>query len=284
MWTLKQLIHLDQGFRSQNPNAGVLDPEFEAFEANRAGPPLSNLQHAGPLIAPDHQFPIVAPTAGSDWAADFQRLQLSNSSQPSPQHQFRTEAPLNSAARGGWQNEFMQQQQRASSNKQLPSHAQGFQPSFRPGYPIEGTMMNAFPAYQQPSQSQYQPQTETFDESAFEAAFEQARAEVERQESIAEKNAEAASEPVQADSTVPVEHLEPIRIGSDTIPYVDKKDAAARDDADELAKTAGQLLDSVSHDQSEKFKQSNFLALMRRIRDREVRVEGDEFREVSTIP
>jgi len=144
--------------------------------------------------------------------------------------------------------------------------------------------MNAFPAYQQPSQSQYQPQTETFDESAFEAAFEQARAEVERQESIAEKNAEAASEPVQADSTVPVEHLEPIRIGSDTIPYVDKKDAAARDDADELAKTAGQLLDSVSHDQSEKFKQSNFLALMRRIRDREVRVEGDEFREVSTIP
>lgn len=148
-------------------------------------------------------------------------------------------------------------------------------------------MMNNFPTYQDAPQTQHQPQAETFDESAFEAAFEQARAEMERQENIAaEQNVtETAAEPLKAESTLPAEHPEPIRIGSDTIPYVDKKDATARgDDSDELAKTAGQLLDSVSHDQSEKFKQSNFLALMRRIRDREVRVEGDEFREVSNIP
>ncbi|KAL2000145.1 hypothetical protein VTN02DRAFT_3484 [Thermoascus thermophilus] len=274
-----------QGFRSQNPNAGIIDPEFEAFEASRAGPPLSNLQHAGPLVAPGHQFPRMSPAESSDWAADFQRLQLSGPSQIGPPPQFRTEAPLNRAAHEGWQNEFMQQQQqqqRASSHQQLPSHSQGFQPSFRPNYPMEASMMSNFPTYQDTPQTQHQRQTETFDESAFEAAFEQARAEMERQDNIAaEQNAtETAAEPLKAESTLPAEYLEPIRIGSDTIPYMDKKDATARgDDSDELAKTAGQLLDSVSHDQSEKFKQSNFLALMRRIRDREVRVEGDEFRE-----
>ncbi|EGD98705.1 Growth regulation protein [Trichophyton tonsurans CBS 112818] len=51
-------------------------------------------------------------------------------------------------------------------------------------------------------------------------------------------------------------------------------------ESDELSKTAGELLDRVSHDQSQKFKQSNFLALMRQLRDREIVVDGDEFRKV----
>lgn len=55
-------------------------------------------------------------------------------------------------------------------------------------------------------------------------------------------------------------------------------------DADELSRTAGQLLDSVSHETNEKFQQSSFLALMRRLRDREVRVEGDKMVEVRDSP
>jgi len=50
---------------------------------------------------------------------------------------------------------------------------------------------------------------------------------------------------------------------------------------EELARTAGALLDSVSHDTSQKFQESVFLQLMRRIRDKEVRVEGEHFVEVS---
>ena len=49
-----------------------------------------------------------------------------------------------------------------------------------------------------------------------------------------------------------------------------------------LARTAGQLLNSVRDDQSQKFQESNFLALMRQLRDREVRVEGDKI--VGTDP
>ena len=52
-------------------------------------------------------------------------------------------------------------------------------------------------------------------------------------------------------------------------------------DGDELARTAGQLLDNVKHDQSAKFQQSNFLSLMRQLRDKEVRVHGDKIVDVS---
>lgn len=83
----------------------------------------------------------------------------------------------------------------------------------------------------------------------------------------------------------PTEQEHQIRIGSDVIPPVDR--AATRTmeqskrDADELARVAGQLLSSVADETSTKFEQSQFLALMRRIRDREIEVQGEEFCETN---
>lgn len=45
---------------------------------------------------------------------------------------------------------------------------------------------------------------------------------------------------------------------------------------DELAVTAGELLERVADNTTDKFQQSNFFALMRRLRDGEARVEGDK--------
>lgn len=59
-----------------------------------------------------------------------------------------------------------------------------------------------------------------------------------------------------------------------------QRDERSNDD-EELARTAGQLVESVSHDTSQKFVQSRFLALMRQLRDHEVRVDGDKIVEVS---
>lgn len=47
-------------------------------------------------------------------------------------------------------------------------------------------------------------------------------------------------------------------------------------EADELARTAGRLVSTVEHDQNDKFKQSNFLNLMRKLRDREAGIQGDD--------
>jgi hypothetical protein len=51
-------------------------------------------------------------------------------------------------------------------------------------------------------------------------------------------------------------------------------------DDDEMAATAGRLLERVADNTSEKFQNSQFLGLMRRLRDREVRVEEDKIIEV----
>lgn len=82
-----------------------------------------------------------------------------------------------------------------------------------------------------------------------------------------------------------------LRIGSDAIPYREaqpQQQQSQQDrqhqenlDADELARTAGELLSSVQHDTSDKFQSSQFLALMRRIRDGQVRVMGEELRETT---
>lgn len=47
-------------------------------------------------------------------------------------------------------------------------------------------------------------------------------------------------------------------------------------DGDELARTAGLLVDSVRDEQNPKFKNSQFLGLMQQLRDREITVEGDK--------
>jgi hypothetical protein len=51
---------------------------------------------------------------------------------------------------------------------------------------------------------------------------------------------------------------------------------------DEMAQTAGKLLERVADNTSSKFQNSQFLELMRRLRDREVRVEGDKMVDVSS--
>lgn len=150
-----------------------------------------------------------------------------------------------------------------------------------------------FQNYQQPSTSTAPQQANlpVFDDAAFEAAFAQAKVEVDAQEQVAytaiihdqDMGQDISSEEaIIKDSQA--EHIqEQIRIGSDTIAYQEADDMRDQGkDADALAQTAGELLEKLDHDQSQKFKQSNFLELMRRIRDREIQVEDDEFREVST--
>jgi hypothetical protein len=53
-----------------------------------------------------------------------------------------------------------------------------------------------------------------------------------------------------------------------------------KNDDDEMAATAGRLLERVADNTSEKFQNSQFLGLMRRLRDREVRVQEDKIVEV----
>ncbi|KAL8990123.1 MAG: hypothetical protein Q9177_001143 [Variospora cf. flavescens] len=171
-----------------------------------------------------------------------------------------------------WQHEFMQKHQ-----------PQGYQhQQSRLGYANTGHLMNAgsygtynhlysTPTVVQHSESQMK---ESFDEEAFEKAFNQADLEV---HGVSDTTTTFnPSTPSEAKS-VPEDRTD-YRIGSDRILDESLERREERSDAkeaDELAKTAGLLLENVKHDQSTKFQESSFLSLMRQLRDKEAKVEGD---------
>ena len=87
---------------------------------------------------------------------------------------------------------------------------------------------------------------------------------------------------VQSPSTLQADQRP--KIGSDLIASArDEESIGPEGETDELAKTAGQLLDNLKNEQSQKFRKSNFLELMRQLRDKEVRVEDDKMVQVGSL-
>ena len=123
------------------------------------------------------------------------------------------------------------------------------------------------------------------DEAAFERAFEATRSEIQQSEKQGLQQDTKLSQDMYGGLSPETEGwLDHNRIGSDRIldeVQEKEKDQNEHDEADELARTAGQLLENVKGDQSQKFQESNFLSLMRQLRDKEVRVEGDKLVDVS---
>ncbi|KAG5204474.1 hypothetical protein GY631_7171 [Trichophyton interdigitale] len=263
-----------QGFRSNTSTQGQLDAAFNAFEAGHPAPLLDQPNNINTFLPPPPQFAPQPAADVSSWATDFQNLHIAGPQLQQPLHQIKADTPTFQASLAGRHHEP------ARGVQQTPQSSM-FQGSigYRPGMGMLGNPGFARPDNYTPVttenlQSQSKP-AEVFDDSAFEAAFAEARAEIELQESARQQeNLEPKPEASEAPDPSP---LETIRIGSDNIPAQLKE---GMNESDELSKTAGELLDRVSHDQSQKFKQSNFLALMRQLRDREIVVDGDEFRKV----
>jgi hypothetical protein len=216
----------------------------------------------------------------------------------------------------GWQNEFAIHQsngrsataqgnqavQQLTQNRYVTPNWLNGQYNFDDGYMAMAPMPYSYGQQQQiQGQQQSEQQAEPmYDEAGFADAFEQASQHA--QEMVKDRHEEdrtierEGSDLLHKDA-IPMDDSEflqafpsmmrspsptQIRIGSDAIPYQGQKTRTPDQDnrdADELARTAGQLLNSVQHDTSDKFQNSQFLALMRKIRDGEVRVEGEEFKE-----
>lgn len=130
-------------------------------------------------------------------------------------------------------------------------------------------------------QSQNQVEA-SFDEEAFEKAFDAAHLELQDQQASTQQHG-TAEQPQPTAFTNGVADRVDYRIGSDRIldDSLKRRERSDAQEADELARTAGHLLENVKHDQSAKFQGSNFLSLMRQLRDKEVKVEGDNIVQVS---
>jgi len=276
-----------QGFRSSpGPNAGLLDPEFEAFQAGQL--PLDHgfqhqvFSHAPPGLQQQQPGP-------SGWASDFQRLNISSSPPNFQQQPFSPQAQQRHDT-GGWHQDFARQQggMAERSMGQMPGQTNSpYKYSPMPGMGMTTQYAGGFAGPQAETsmaQQQQQP-AEAFDEDAFARAFDEAaKSEMDsRQVSSQEQHMELEQDVMINESAERLMAtseglLEQERIGADAIHDPLSKDPPNQEqsDPDALARTAARLLDSVRHDQSSKFQNSQFLELMRQFRDREATVEGDK--------
>lgn len=136
--------------------------------------------------------------------------------------------------------------------------------------------MNAQPMMAQADQA--------FDSAAFERAFDTAAAEMAQKDSQVDDFMTGAVNTNLRDADVTniinnKLNLHETQVFLNPSIQEEQKEQLSRDpnNPDALSQTAGQLLNSVSQETSEKFAQSSFLALMRSLRDKEIVVEGENF-------
>lgn len=125
---------------------------------------------------------------------------------------------------------------------------------------------------------------EQYDDAAFDRAFAQATDEVAAEQA----HMEVDEQRLEAD-----EPMETLISADDRYTSIDNWDMATTEEAeaeqhtqqeedDALAATADELLQKVENNQTDKFRNSQFLGLMRKLRDRQVKVDGDKMVEVDT--
>jgi hypothetical protein len=219
---------------------------------------------------------------------------------PQPQEQFKTQmnVPMQRQDTGGWHQDFARQfgaEQRvmAQTSQMGGSSAYGYS-SMNGGMGMGMGMQSQYAggmmgqqAEQSNMQQQQQP-AEAFDEEAFARAFEEAsKSEMDTREDFQERSntgielgqdvmlEESAERFMSSSNELQIPNQ--ARLGADLIhdPLSETQERPQYEDPDALARTAGQLLDSVRNNQSAKFQNSEFLELMRQLRDKEVMVKGD---------
>ena len=218
-------------------------------------------------------------------------------------------APTQGQDTGGWQHDFALQfgaEQRimAQSSQIGGSSAYGYSPmnggmGMGMGMGMQSQYTGGMMGQQaeQSNMTQQQQPAEAFDEEAFARAFEEASKSEQTSEQWMNSREEGgltgerfetgielgqdvmledSAERFMSSSTesqIPNQ----ARLGADLIhdPLSETQERPEHEDPDALARTAGQLLDSVRNNQSAKFQNSEFLELMRQLRDKEVMVKDD---------
>ena len=304
-----------QGFRSANQNAGFLDPEFEAFQA---GVPTPDLQF-GHLQRPP-QF--AGPSSQPAWAADFQRMHISPPPPTFHQQHVPQSGPAASAWAQGFQQHVAQAAPKAQQAAPSPRAFQymarygmnGYQnqfaqPSFAPNVQSKGKGVatekwddDAFErifdqvstaltieedlmdveqdAYTKETSTPYQRGASTGNVSETEAyEFRQHQEELHHMEHLPRHDV------LQRLESDPIAE-EMLREETDSAVYAsdsEMEQQTQQEDDDALALTAQELLEKVEHNQTDKFRNSQFLNLMRKLRDREMRVEGNDMVETTNV-
>ncbi|KAI0201582.1 hypothetical protein F4808DRAFT_105745 [Astrocystis sublimbata] len=267
--------HAQGSFRSSSHHDANLQAQFNAFQAQKAVLPEEALAHHGgtalrplpyqqPLPQPQYKGPLGAAMTSNDWANQFQR--------------------------NTWVNDF--QRMDLSRDNARPLHYQSVQPGQHAavGQPSPFEQLQKLPPTQfthstpwgsgafAPYGQMQQPMpshlsTQPLQESVKDAQ-ETARLEAELDEQFAKAMNDWAVQNGAEESladTAEVESAEPAL----------QEEEPAKEEQTELARAAQELVDSLADNDTEKFKNSEFLSLMRRIASRQLTVQGNDLVEAS---
>ncbi|KAK0533857.1 hypothetical protein OC835_002885 [Tilletia horrida] len=213
------------------------DAQRAAFESSfRNAPPPLQQQMGRPAAASSGTMSAATPA----WAQDFLQSGLQHSPQPA-QQQVQTPTAASAMQRPIYSPQFAGAMGAGAIHWQSGSHFPGMQGGFHADSPHAAV------------HAAHQTQKQTTSEPAWATAF----AEFDQQQ----QHEDVAQAEQQPQTEEPQQQQRPLN----TI-----------EDADELAQTAGRLMETIAHEEDTKFKQSRFLDLMRRLRDREAGIEGTD--------
>ncbi|RKF62776.1 putative peroxin 20 [Erysiphe neolycopersici] len=265
-----------KGFRSiPGPSSSKAEAEFEAFQNNAVSPPLDHTFLPQTVIQNPSSLSEL-PTSSS-WVSDFRKL---NFTEDPIEHNEFIQGQTNA-----WHQALERQYMISKKNDSPPSNYNDVNVTrdMRKNlYPmvndVDGILnhlhQNWLPPYQQPS-------GEILDEEDFSRAFDLAAdlakntAQAKLQDSIGNDQSLYIDE-TSSNQSSPLEdnvRLTQVPIGADTI---ENEDMSREDNQDSLSRTASRLLGSVHNERSKKFQNSQFLELMRRFRDKEATIQGDQ--------
>ncbi|KAI1501404.1 hypothetical protein F5X99DRAFT_383108 [Biscogniauxia marginata] len=313
--------HAGQAFRSTPGDPAAANGEFAAFQGGNAPLPGFHVSdmHPPPGFLPHPRLQPVgpAPNAGGQWVNDFQRtLNLNDTSSPSV---HRSPAGQNLRHPLG-ANYYVPSSlhQHMAPNMMGPTGVLSYNNGFLHGHMPTGTFNAQHhqgevdmidPLIQQqidtefdlamdtwmrengqmtmddtpvgvagsaPAAQSTRPESQTIHSDVnieAEAALAERDAQVLQQAAGAGMQSVGAVEPTLAHQLQPEQEASTRTQPTETQPQVDT----------ELARAAQQLVDSVSDNDSEKFKNSSFLQMMRRIAAEEVTVRGNELVETTRV-
>jgi len=200
---------------------------------------------------------------------------------PLPAFQQQHVSRAGSTSSSAWAQGFREHISQDGSRTQTSTHSpQAFQQMARYG---GGAFRSNFaqPDFAPITQANgKQRMVEHFDEAAFANAFDQAHEDMLVEQNVAQMQQplyNTTSNTAQFDTDLTEVH-DPVASALLSEPLEEVQQAYENDD-DALAATAKELLEKVEHNKTDKFKNSQFLSLMRKLRDREMKVDGDHMIE-----
>lgn len=266
-----------QNFRSTPLNSGLND-QFSAFQQQNAAIPqhpgaswgispiptnsASYLTRAAAFPPPmsSQQATSVAP--GISWVNDFQHMSLSDTLTGRLQTQPTQGPALSQPGMAGHMHPNPMPLQRPVIQP-FPSMAVGPYPmNYQPGVFQHNNHMLA-PHFMNSTTTTMNPQVQATNEQEFETAMNEWMLQNEAEPEMSNQN---ELDTASAELTT---HEAP---EDDLVEDQEQKD-------EELARAAQQLVDSLADNDSEKFKNSKFLALMRRIASQQLTVQGNDLVE-----